>query len=148
MLRKIALAISSLSLFIGQYNKQRYDHNGIMEMFVKRRCVSMYRVFAKSKLVWDVRQEVKVSLLNLYKKKAATAAPRPANAGTWIIWAAPVACSRELEVAEGPELAAASESEAVAVADPETTEVMVERDAVTEALPADTDAAADALGSG
>jgi hypothetical protein len=51
MLRKIALAISSLSLLIGQYNKQRYDHNGIMEMFVKRRCVSMYRVFAKSKLV-------------------------------------------------------------------------------------------------
>jgi hypothetical protein len=107
----------------------------------------MYRVFAKLKLVRDARKELKNSLRNLYRKKAATAAPRPANAGTWIIWAAPVACSAELEVGEAPELAADSESEVVAVADLEATEVTVERDAVTEALSADTDAAAVALGS-
>jgi len=71
------------------------------------------------------------------------------------MWAAPVATSSgPLEVAEGPELAAdsepvlaaASESEPVAEADPEAADVTVERDAVTEALPADTDAAAVALG--
>lgn len=58
-----------------------------------------------------------------------------------------MACSAELEVGEAPELAADSESEVVAVADLEATEVTVERDAVTEALSADTDAAAVALGS-
>jgi hypothetical protein len=96
-----------------------------------------------------------VPRLFFYKKKAATAAPMPANAGTCIIWAAPVASSRLLEVGEADapvadsesEPVEDSESEPVAAADREALEVTVDREAVTEALLIDTVAAAVALGS-
>jgi hypothetical protein len=62
-----------------------------------------------------------------------------------------VDCSAELEVGEALELAADSESESESelegVADLEATDVMVDRDGVTEALSPDTVAAAEALGS-
>jgi hypothetical protein len=62
-----------------------------------------------------------------------------------------VACGSELEVEEAPELAADSESESEleleGVADLEAADVVIDRDGVTEALSADTVAAAEALGS-
>lgn len=86
---------------------------------------------------------------NSYKKNAAAAAPRPANAGAMVIIGAPAVEASTAEpddaalVFEGPVPAADPEPDPEEETDAEAAEL----EPVTEALPAEGVAAAEALGS-